>query len=410
MTKTDTTNPIVIVGGGLAGLATALTLAKRGHGVTLLDQGGGEADRIRTTTLNPLAMQHLGELGIIAWMEKQSRPLVPVTAITVSDEKQYQGRPNADDRLMGWDDDTPLAYVARNGDMVDAALALARRNRLITLQQGVAISGFNPVDKDHGHAAACLTDTNGNRWPASLIIACDGGGSPLREMAGIRTIERNPGQTAIVADVQLERPHGQVAWQRFLKGGPVALMPLSDSTMASLVWTLKDEDAKVLLDADPASFGQSLTEIALAPFGMMVLASDRRGWSLRLRHAIRPYAQRLVLLGDAAHAIHPLAGQGFNLAVGDMIGLADALEWGDDHGCEPGDASVLARYARGRVTETAAMTMATDGLNALFSFSPAPLRSLAGAAMTILDQSPLKNIALNFANGTLTRGLLSRRG
>ena len=288
MTKTDTTNPIVIVGGGLAGLATALTLAKRGHGVTLLDQGGGEADRIRTTTLNPLAMQHLGELGIIAWMEKQSRPLVPVTAITVSDEKQYQGRPNADDRLMGWDDDTPLAYVARNGDMVDAALALARRNRLITLQQGVAISGFNPVDKDHGHAAACLTDTNGNRWPASLIIACDGGGSPLREMAGIRTIERNPGQTAIVADVQLERPHGQVAWQRFLKGGPVALMPLSDSTMASLVWTLKDEDAKVLLDADPASFGQSLTEIALAPFGMMVLASDRRGWSLRLRHAIRP--------------------------------------------------------------------------------------------------------------------------
>ena len=355
-------------------------------------------------------MQHLGELGIIAWMEKQSRPLVPVTAITVSDEKQYQGRPNADDRLMGWDDDTPLAYVARNGDMVDAALALARRNRLITLQQGVAISGFNPVDKDHGHAAACLTDTNGNRWPASLIIACDGGGSPLREMAGIRTIERNPGQTAIVADVQLERPHGQVAWQRFLKGGPVALMPLSDSTMASLVWTLKDEDAKVLLDADPASFGQSLTEIALAPFGMMVLASDRRGWSLRLRHAIRPYAQRLVLLGDAAHAIHPLAGQGFNLAVGDMIGLADALEWGDDHGCEPGDASVLARYARGRVAETAAMTMATDGLNALFSFSPAPLRSLAGAAMTILDQSPLKNIALNFANGTLTRGLFSRRG
>ena len=93
-----------------------------------------------------------------------------------------------------------------------------------------------------------------------------------------------------------------------------------------------------------------------------------------------------------------------------MVNDHSSYPWGDDHGCEPGDASVLARYARGRVAETAAMTMATDGLNALFSFSPAPLRSFAGAAMTILDQSPLKNIALNFANGTLTRSLFSRRG
>lgn len=402
----DNFSPIIIVGGGLAGLTTALMLAKNGQLVTVLDQGGGTADTLRTTTLNPAAMAALEPLGVIAWMRNNNRPLTAMTAIEVSDEKQRSpgGNPSggaAPDRLLGWQAETPLAQVARNSDLVDAVTALVGRHRHIRRHKGVSITDFSATDR--GHAAASLTDADGKIWRAGLVIACDGAASPLRTLAGIRTLERNPGQTAIVADIRLARPHRNLAWQRFLTGGPVALMPLDDPTMASLVWTLRDADADTLMKADPAAFGQSLSEAAAAPFGELSLASERRHWSLRLRHAIRPYGPRLALVGDAAHAIHPLAGQGFNLAIGDMTGLAAALDWAEQSGSDPGSTAVLARYARGRLVETAAMTLATDGLNALFSFAPAPMRSVAGAAMTVLDRSGLKDLAMLAASGGLNR-------
>ena len=395
--------PIVIVGGGLAGLTTALVLAESGHAVTLLDQGGGGngkagAGDIRTTTINPLATRVMGRVGVLDRMESRKRPLTPITAIRVTDEGRRQGGTSGGDHLLGWEGEEPLAFVARNSDMVEAAGALAENHRDIDIHRNVTVAGFAPAG-DHG--ALRLLDAEGGAWPAGLVVACDGAASPLRGKAGMRVVERNPGQTAIVADIRLETPHEGVAWQRFLATGPVALMPLDEPDLASLVWTLPSAEAATLMEADDESFGPRLTGDARCPFGALRPASERRDWKLRLCHAVKPWAERMVLLGDAAHAIHPLAGQGFNLAVGDMIGLAEALDWAGTHGADPGSDAVLSRYARKRLPDTAGMTLATDGLNALFSKTPAPLRSAAGAAMAVLDKTPFKNAFMDVANGGL---------
>ena len=395
---------IIIVGGGLAGQVTALMLAHHGHAVTLMDaakqpaQAQTDAEAIRTTTLNPFAYGLLADLGIIGRMTTLP---TPIHCIEVSDER-LRPRPGfaIEDRLLGWDNaDEPLAHTARNRDLVAAARAEVAASPLISILTGSPITAWQPRHPELGHAAGMLTDAAGQRFDCQLVVACDGGASPLRGMAGIRTISRNPRQTALVADIRLTRPHQHMAWQRFLESGPLALMPLDDPYLAALVWSLDHETADRLSDISDDRFDAALNDAAVSPFGDLTVASRRLAWPLRLNHALTPAARRLTLVGDAAHAIHPLAGQGFNLAVGDAAALAEALNWGRDHGAEPGAASVTDRYASKRRAEVAAMTLATDGLNLLFGKGPPQLRAAAAMAMSVLDRSPLKRIAQRVAGG-----------
>ena len=402
----DTITPIVIVGGGLAGLMMALTLAQQGQSVVVLDRGdGGDSARntknsVRTTTLNPRAMAHLESLGVLPLLKK-NKP-VPITAITVSDTKQHKQRTpikhNANDRLIGWENDNALAYTIRNDALMAAISKIISSHPSITCFRGVAISSFNPVSSVFGHAAASIEDDTGKVFHARLIIACDGAVSELRKLAGIRTITRNPEQTAITADIRLERPHQHTAWQRFIDNGPVALMPLADAHESSLVWTVSNTDAEELMAASDADFNDRLNAAAMPPFGRLDVISPRASWPLHLHHAIWPVGTRLALAGDAAHSIHPLAGQGFNLGIGDMKALADCLEWAAQTGSDIGCDSVLSRYAKKRFCETALMTIATDGLNALFSSAPPPLRAATGIAMMMLDRTGLKNLAMKIAS------------
>lgn len=407
MGKTEQ-HDVVVIGGGMAGLATACALGQKGFPCLVLDHGTGEGDTIRTSTINPASYSFLERLGVIKIMADLDHAITPVREIRVSDA-QTRARPGyaVSDTLLSWSENdnasAPLAYVMRNSHLREALFRMADAHPLIRIRQGRA----NPPPKEDfrrdNTSFHHLNLDDGTGIITPLIIAADGGSSPMRDAAAIRTIRRRPGQTAIVADIRSTRPHQHIAWQRFLDGGPVALMPLDDPHLSSLVWTLKDEDAAVMMKADPLMFGRMLTEEFGPAFGDLALASERHSWPMRLCHAIRPYGYRLALVGDAAHSIHPLAGQGYNLALGDAVAMADALEWGADHGADAGDMMILERYARLRFAETAAMTLATDGLNRLFSFGPKGLRSAAGLAMAALDRSPLMSLAMKMASGGLNR-------
>lgn len=400
---------IAVVGGGLTGFAMALSTAHHGVTVTLIDRApkGQNGDETRTTTINPKSYQHLTALGVIEAFEAKNHAMTPIQEIRVSDEKTRPqpglARP---DELITWNNDAsdmPLGYVFRNAEMMAVMQDLVQSHPLITCLNDIAVSDFSPKHQEYGDAAAAIYTDTGEVIAARLVVAADGRNSPTRQAAGIKAITRNPGQTAIVADIKTAKPHHHMAWQRFIKGGPAALMPVDQDRLMSLVWTLPDHDAEVLIAADDASFSQSLMDHFGHGFGQLTVSGPRLTWPLRLSHVPLPIASRLLLAGDAAHAIHPLAGQGYNLAIGDALALSTLIENAKATGSDLGARSELRRYARNRFKETTAMTLATDGLNAVFSFGGPITTAVTGMGMALLNASPLKNLAIKAASGGLSK-------
>ena len=400
---------LAVVGGGLTGFAMALSAAHHGVAVALIDRApkGQKGDETRTTTINPKSYQHLSDLGVIERFEAKAHSLIPIREIRVSDEKTRPqpglARP---DELITWSNDQhdmPLGYVFRNAEMMAVMQDLVQSHPLITCFNDITVTDFSPKHPDYGDAAAAIYTETGDVIAARLVAAADGRNSPIRHAASIKAITRNPGQTAIVADIKTAKPHHNMAWQRFIKGGPAALMPVDNDRLMSLVWTLPDDDAEVLIAADDASFSQSLMDHFGHGFGQLTVSGPRLTWPLRLSHVPLPIASRLMLAGDAAHAIHPLAGQGYNLAIGDAVALSTLIENAIATGNDLGAKSGLRRYAQDRFKETTAMTLATDGLNAVFSFGGPVSTAITGMGMALLNASPLKNLAIKAASGGLSK-------
>jgi 2-octaprenylphenol hydroxylase len=241
--------------------------------------------------------------------------------------------------------------------------------------------------------------STGESVSASLVIAADGARSKLRELASLRVLCRDYGQRAIVTHVRSELPHHRTAWQRFLPGGPLAFLPLADGR-SSVVWSLPNEAAQGLAEAGEAAFIAALQAASGDTLGKLSLTAARAVLPLRAQHAPRYCAPRIALVGDAAHAVHPLAGQGANLGLLDAAALAALVERAVEQGQDPGDLRVLQRYERNRKGENLGMLLALDAIDRVFRL-PAAVGPARRAGIGIVDRLPfVKRELMSRALGT----------
>ncbi|MFN0265098.1 FAD-dependent monooxygenase [Tepidamorphus sp. 3E244] len=386
---------VAIVGAGPAGLALALAL-KAAPGVdldvTVIERGQGEpSDDPRGWAIAEGPRRVLEAVGV--WADVAGQSGVAEKMVISDTPLRDAVRPSLLNLGGEEDSDEPLAWIVPAGAL-HKALHSAAKATAIAIGGGTTVTGFDATG-----ASATLDTASGEQVRARLVVAADGVGSPLRHMAGIKCVEWDYGQTGIVTTVAHEFPHEGRAFQHFLPGGPFALLPLPGNR-SSVVWSEETPRARRLLDLDDFSFLGELGLRAGPELGEFELDGPRGGFPLGLMLARSFAAQRIALLGDAAHKVHPLAGQGLNLGLKDVAALAETIVDTVRLGMDPGSLTQLTRYERWRRFDVFQMAMATDGLNRLFRPDFGPLRAIRDIGMGLVERTgPLKRGLLREAAG-----------
>ena len=401
---------IVVVGAGLTGVMTALALSHCGYGsrsapaITLIDRinhtDSTATHDHRTTTVHAAGRAMLDALGVWPLIAKDATPISRIKIANGQPHRNKLKRRQRSEFLMEWhNDETPMAYVVSNQDLLDALY-----DRL-AVRPVIQITGHEVTNFKPGNDFARLQFERRPDLRCQLVVACDGAKSKLRDYASIRTFGELHRQTAIVANLTSERDHENTAFQRFLAGGPIAIMP-HGARRVSLVWTLPKDEASRILALDKHEFASQVLIAFGETLGGFKLDGPRLSWPLKPTITSKMTSHNLVLAGDASHAIHPLAGQGYNLALGDAAVLADCLAHANQLGLNAGHRSIRYEYSIRRRLEVTAMTATTSGLNQLMSFQPS-IAKIAGAGMGLVNRSPLKTLSLKSAmGGQLTRASL----
>jgi 2-octaprenyl-6-methoxyphenol hydroxylase len=385
---------ILIAGGGSAGLTAALAI-KQGApdlSIEVIDAAppGSRRDE-RASAIAAAARRMLDRLGIWAELAGEAQPILSME-ITDSGTRDV-ARPI----FLTFDDiaseSEPFAYMLPNEPMA-AALRHAAGRAGIRLTAPAAAADFKV---EAAHVTVRLA-TGGQRR-AKVLVAADGIRSRLRALAGIKIASWSYPQTAIVTNVRHSRPHNGVAIEHFLPGGPFAILPLKGNR-SSLVWTERKEDAEKLMAADEFVFQVELERRFGHRLGAIELEGKRHAYPLGLILARDFVEPRFVLLGDAAHGIHPIAGQGLNLGFRDAAALAETIVDAQRLGLDIGTLETLRRYERWRRYDTWQMGVTTDLLNRLFSNDIAPLRMVRDLGLGIVDRLPrLKKMFIAEAAG-----------
>lgn len=386
---------VAIVGGGLAGLSLALAL-RQGLGpdaaIVLYDPTIARAglDDGRCSAIAACARRMLTVLGV--WDQVAARA-EPMRTMVVTDSRTKDvARPS----FLTFDGEVepgePFAYMVPNADLQQALLAAARAAG-IDLRED-AVSSFQAEG-----AGVALSSAAGAPLRAELLVACDGARSRIREMAGISNVSWGYGQSAITFVVEHERPHEGRAEEHFLPAGPFAVLPLPGNR-CSIVWTERAADAERLLALPAVVFQEELEQRFGHRLGWVKPVTAPRAYPLGFAMARSFIGERLALVGDAAHVIHPIAGQGLNMGLRDVAALAEAVTDAARVGLDFAAPAVLERYQRWRRFDTLAMGVATDGLNRLFSNHSDALRALRDVGLGIVDRLPrLKGLFIKDAAG-----------
>ena len=390
MDRTD----VLIGGGGMAGLSLAIALRQglgRQFSVTVADPALAAAAPDSPPSANAAAARRLFEtLGVWQAVAHEAQPILDmiVTDSRVDDAMRpifltFEGELEPGE---------PFAHMVENAALIAALTAKAR-------EQGVDLRATAVADFAHEASGIAVTLGDGATIDAKLLVAADGARSAIRERAGIRSFGWSYGQSGIVTTVAHERPHHGRAEEHFLPAGPFAVLPLTGKR-AAIVWTEESREAARIVALPDAQFHAELESRIGLHLGEITVIGRRRAYPLGLSVARSFVAERIALVGDAAHVIHPIAGQGLNMGLRDVAALAEAIV---DHvrlGLDPGSAAVLERYQRWRRFDTMSMGIATDGLNRLFSNRSDLLRLVRDVGLGVADRLPaLKRFFIREAAG-----------
>jgi 2-octaprenylphenol hydroxylase len=390
---------ILIAGAGVVGLATAVLLAT-GRCADRLRIGVLDARPIprwraeetdpRVYALSRASQQLLEHVGV--WQRVASTRAAPYRRMRVWEGPDAYA-PSALDFDCADVGEPDLGHIVE-----DALLRTVLADALAAAPQAQLTIGAEIESVEIGERDVAVALRDGGRLRATALLAADGSDSTVRRLLALPVAGHRYGQTAIVTHVTSSAEHGETAWQRFLPGGPLALLPLADGR-CSIVWSLPDGEAERLLAATDAEFLAELEAASAGVVGELTACSKRIGFSLQALHAWRYTLPRVALLGDAAHTVHPLAGQGMNLGFLDAAALAAVIEDAVLAGEDLGDHRVLRRYERERKADNLAMLAAFDGLNRLFRLPgwAAPLRALGMRAVEAAD--PVKHLFMRKALG-----------
>jgi len=390
---------LIIVGAGMVGLALALAVADKGRRVALLEQRPGQpsdwvqaidsraADQFenRVSALNLASVQLLNNLGAWPAIQDSGR------ACAYRDMHVWDGAGSGEihfsaDALH----EDCLGYIVENAVIQAGLLRVLAEHADLQLLTGVRVQAMSPAEPGQGRS---LTLEDGRTLKADLVVAADGALSGMRRLGGIPATEWDYGHHALVTTVQTEQNHAETCWQCFTDDGPLALLPLADATphRMSIVWSTLPAHGRELMALSDAAFRVALAQAFEQRLGAITGSLERQLIPLRQRHAHRYVDQGFALIGDAAHTIHPLAGQGVNLGFMDAAALADVLLKAWSRGESVAELTVLRRYQRQRRSANLSMSATMEGFRRLFAPQPAPVRLLRSCGMNLMDRlEPVK--------------------
>jgi 2-octaprenyl-6-methoxyphenol hydroxylase len=398
---------VIILGGGLVGLALASALDSSGLSAIIVDPADPDL-RLdasfdgRTSAVSSSSMRMLTATGVADHFPVAGCPILKIQVADGLDPGGLAFEPGEVAEPLGWmHENRHLRAALRKRVEAGKNLWLLWKSRVAN------------VDRGEHQVVVSLED--GRKLCAPLLVGAEGRNSPSREAAGIRMARWRYNHSAIVSVLNHERRHDNVAYEIFYPGGPFALLPMTDdgkTHRSAIVWSVQKDDAPGLLSLSDEDFAAEARAAMGGFLGKVSLAAPRSTYPLGFHHAAQITAQRLALVGDSAHAIHPIAGQGLNLGFRDAAALAQVLVEGARLGLDLGDRQLLDRYQRWRSLDSLMVAMATDSLTRMYGVPGRTASAVRRFGMGLIDRiAPIKNRLMNEARGTsgdlplLLRGL-----
>ncbi|MEM7664848.1 MAG: FAD-dependent monooxygenase [Pseudomonadota bacterium] len=390
------THDLLILGGGLVGMTLALAAAKKGMSSHVIDRADpaeltAEGFDDRATAISTASWHLFRNIGIAEGLDEFA---CDIASIAVTD----QNKPGRLDFQPGEDEGT-LGRMFPNRRLRLALFEAAAEEPLINW-----VSKAEIIERQRSEFGVAAVLADDRKLKGRLMVAAEGRGSPTREEAGITIAKWDYHHRAIIAGLTHSKPHDNVAWEIFYPAGPFALLPMNDDAdgthRSSLVWTVSEEDGAGVMKLGDRAFLAEVQKRMGDVLGTVESVGARSSWPLGFHHTAKITDERLALIGDAAHGIHPIAGQGLNLGLRDAAALVEVLADGARIGLDPGDHQLLKRYENWRGLDSFMVALATDGLTRLFGVPGKTASAVRRLGMSAVQRTgPLKTFFMDEARG-----------